>query len=198
MGIKDLEEFRRQMRVDLALKFGEGNIAPFWGNQNSKIVSISQAPSASVIKNQKPFSDKSGEKLRKQWYLVSDEIFYNPDNFYFTAVGMYYPGKGKNGDLKPSLELAKKWLTEELSYLNPELFLVVGTLSAKFFFPKESFTKLVFTNQKVKGKPAFILPHPSPLNIKWFKDHPEFEKQRLKKIRNYIHEVLSLRRRHST
>lgn len=158
MRIKDFGEFRRQMRVDLALKFGEEKVAPFWGNQNAKIVSISQAPSASVIKNQKPFSDKSGEKLRKQWYLVSEEIFYNPDNFYFTAVGMYYPGKEKNGDLKPSLDLAKKWLTEELSYLNPELFLVVGTLSAKFFFPKESFTELVFADRQLNGKPAFILP----------------------------------------
>ena len=36
----------------------------FWGNKNSKIVQISQAPSLTVHKTFKPFSDQSGKKIK--------------------------------------------------------------------------------------------------------------------------------------
>lgn len=178
------------MKATLTGEFGV-NVCPFWGNQTAKIVSVSQAPSQSVIKNQKPFSDKSGERLRRLWYQVSDEVFYNPNNFYFTAIGMYFPGKDKKGgDLKPSFKWAREWLLPELSYLKPKLFLILGRLAATFFFPKEKFENLVFADQQLNGAMALVLPHPSPVNIKWFKDHPEFENTQLLLIRNHIHSIL--------
>lgn len=186
--------FRKRMRDFLVKEFGSENVCPFWGNQNAKIVHISQAPSFSVVKNQKPFTDKSGERLRKEWYQVSEEVFYNPNNFYFTAIGMYFPGKDKKGgDKKPNYKLAKQWLLEELSYLKPELYLLLGGLAAKFFFPDKKLNDLVFSNQEIEGKPVFVLPHPSPINIKWFKDNPRFEKDRLFVIRDNIHRVLHIK-----
>jgi uracil-DNA glycosylase family 4 len=181
------------MESFLTNKFGKENVCPFFGNQNAKIVHISQAPSLSVIKNNKPFTDKSGERLRNDWYKVSEEVFYNPNNFYFTAVGMYYPGKDKNGgDKKPSYKIANKWLKQELSFLDPEIYLIIGSTSAKFFFPNEKLTDLVFKDQIINNKQAFVLPHPSPINIKWFKDNPEFEENRIKNIRIKMHKVLEL------
>ena len=144
-----------------------------------------------IITNQKPFTDKSGERLRNEWYQISEEVFYNPDNFYFTAIGMYFPGKDrKGGDKKPSFKIAEKWLEMELSYLNPRLYLVLGSLAANFFFPGRKLTDLVFSNQEINGKKACVLPHPSPINIKWFRDNPSFEKERLPEIRNLIKQVL--------
>lgn len=193
MATEEFLGFRELMRTALVERFGKEAVCPFWGNQTAKVVSISQAPSASVIKNQRPFSDKSGEKLRNIWYQVPSEIFYNPDNFYFTAVGMYFPGKDKKGgDLKPSLEFAREWLPKELNFLSPKLFLIVGRLAAEFFFHKENFRDLVFADQVISGKLAFVLPHPSPLNIKWLKDNPEFEKVRLPTIRKIIRGTLGL------
>ena len=188
---KKFISFKRRMRNSLVEEFGIENICPFWGNQNAKIVHISQAPSLSVVKNQKPFSDKSGERLRNEWYKVSNEVFYNPDNFYFTAIGMYFPGKDKKGgDRRPNSKLAQQWLMEELTYLEPELYLIVGGMAAGFFFPDKKLNNLVFSNQEIKGKPAFVVPHPSPINIKWFKDNPQFEKDRILEIRKDIHKVL--------
>ena len=40
------------------------------------------------------------------------------------------------------------------------------------------------------NKLAIVLPHPSPLNIKWFKDHPEFMEKRIFEIRKIINKVL--------
>jgi len=186
--------FRKRMRDFLAKEFGSQNVCPFWGNQNAKIVHISQAPSLSVVKNQKPFTDKSGEKLRNEWYRVSEKVFYNPNNFYFTAIGMYFPGKDKKGgDKRPDYKLAKQWLVEELSYLKPEFYLILGGLAANFFFPDKKLNDLVFSNQEIEGKPAFVLPHPSPINIKWFKDNPRFEKDRILVIRENIRRVLRIK-----
>ncbi len=190
MGNREFVKFRNKMRLSFKKEFGQ-LAGSFWGNQEAKIVSISQAPSMSAIKNQKPFSDKSGKRLRSEWYRVSDEAFYNPDNFYFTAVGMYFPGKDKKGgDKKPSFHLANRWLRREISYLNPRLYLVVGRIAAEFFFPKQAFTDLIFADQELNKTRTFVLPHPSPVNIKWFKDHPDFEKKRLLSIRRCIKKTL--------
>jgi len=187
----EFEKFKEKYKDAVCLEFGKDSLCPFWGSCDAKIVHISQAPSRSVIINQKPFTDKSGEKLRKDWYQVSDEVFYNPQNFYFTAVGMYFPGKDKKGgDKKPSVRFAKTWLNREIEYLSPQIFILVGALSGQFFFPKIKFTDLVFRSHEINGVLTFVLPHPSPLNIKWFKDNPEFEESRIMEIRHKIRQVL--------
>lgn len=162
----------------------------FWGNFNAKIVHISQAPSFNVHKTQRPFNDKSGERLRKEWYQVSNEEFYNPSNFYITAIAHCYPGKNKSGDKEPPRICAEKWLIKELDLLKPKLFLVLGRYAADFFFPGRKLAKLVFENLEIKGVPCFALPHPSSQNIKWFKDNPEFERTRLPIIRKRIKQAL--------
>lgn len=174
----------------LKLKFEPKPIV--FGNQNAKIVQISQAPSLSVSKCGKPFSkngnnpDRSGEQLLK-WYDIPKEVFYNPDIFYITAIAHCYPGRGKSGDLKPPIECAKLWLWKELSYLNPNLFIIVGRYACNFIFPRNNFSELIFKNLRLFNKPAIVLPHPSPANKKWLKEHPEFKRKRLKEIRRLIH-----------
>ena len=161
------------------------------GNQKAKIVHISQAPSQSAIKNQRSFSDKSGERLKYRWYQISDKQFYNPDNFYITSIAHCFPGKDKKGaDKKAPLICALTWLKKEISYLKPKLFIIVGKQAAEFLFPKKDYCNLIARNQKLNGINCVVLPHPSPVNVKWFKDHLEFEKERLPQIRILIHQAL--------
>jgi uracil-DNA glycosylase family 4 len=191
MSVKRFSQFKKEYRAAIAQRFGEENIGTFWGNPHAKIGHISQAPSLSVIRNKRPFSDKSGERLRDEWYQISYDEFYDPDNFYITAVGMYYPGKNeKGGDNKPSYEFAKKWLPGELELIDPEFFIVVGGVAAGFFFPGERLTDLVWEDRKISGKTAYVLPHPSPINVKWFMDNPQFEKERIQEIRKRIHDTI--------
>ena len=63
-------------------KFGFEPHPIFWGKQNSKIVQISQAPSKNVHQNLKPFTDMSGKTLKYEWYQITDNDFYNTDNFF--------------------------------------------------------------------------------------------------------------------
>ena len=161
------------------------------GNINSKIVQISQAPSATVHKTLRPFTDHSGKKLKYEWYQISDDTFYNPDNFYITALAHCYPGKDKNGnDRIPPKVCYNKWIKKELEYINNKLYIIIGAKAAKVFFPNDNFNELVFKNNYIKNKLTLVLPHPSPLNIKWFKDHPEFVNKRIIEIRKIIKNIL--------
>jgi len=161
------------------------------GNQNAKILQISQAPSQNVHNTSKCFNDASGRKLRNGWYQIPDEDFYNGNNFYISAVGHCYPGKNPNeGDRKPPKKCADKWLKQEIKLVNSKIIVLIGHYSANYFFPNKDFSELIFNNQKIDDKLTIVLPHPSLLNQKWFKDHPDFETKRLPEIRKIIHDIL--------
>ena len=168
-------------------KFGFEPHPIILGNVNSKIVQISQAPSATVHKTLMPFTDQSGKRLKYEWYQISDEVFYNPDNFYIAALSHCYPGKDNNGnDRMPPKICYDTWIKKELEHINNKLYIMIGAKAAKVFFPNDNFNELVFKNNYINDKLTLVLPHPSPLNIKWFKDHPKFMNERILEIRKII------------
>ncbi|EAH4443674.1 MULTISPECIES: uracil-DNA glycosylase family protein [Listeria] len=172
-------------------KFGFEPHPIVFGNQKSKIMQISQAPSQNVHKTLTPFDDASGRKLRNEWYQISDEEFYNPDNFYITSIAHCYPGKSANGgDRLPPKICATTWLTKEIEVVDNEIYIILGAKAASFFFPKEDYTSLIFSNKEINNKPVFVLPHPSPLNARWFKENPHFLSERVFDIRTAIHALL--------
>ena len=81
---------------------------------------------------------------------------------------------------------------KELELVNNEIYLIIGRVAAEFFFPGETITTLAFENRQINGKPAYILPHPSPLNRKWLKDYPEFLEKRIPEIQKEVHKVLGI------
>ncbi|MCI8498861.1 MAG: uracil-DNA glycosylase [Bacilli bacterium] len=173
-------------------KFGFTPNPIFWGKKNSKIVQISQAPSKEVHKTGKPFTDMSGKTLKYIWYEITDEEFYNTDNFYIGAVGHCYPGKDKNGnDRQPPKCCFDMWVDKELKILDNEIYIVIGAKAAKFFFPTENFEDLVFKNSIWNNKLTLVLPHPSPLNKRWLKDHPYFMNKRILEIRQIIKDTIN-------
>ncbi|CAG7649106.1 hypothetical protein PAESOLCIP111_05802 [Paenibacillus solanacearum] len=189
------EELKEQIVACEACKakFGFTPTPIFHGKEQSKIFQISQAPSHNVHLTKKPFNDQTGAKLKYKWYNITDDVFYDEDNFYITALSHCFPGKNaRGGDNSPPLSCAKKWLVKELEMVNNRLFVIIGAKAAQFLFPQDRFEDLVFKNSTLHQKPAIVLPHPSPLNVKWFKDHPQFEEKRLPEIREMIWSVLEL------
>lgn len=163
----------------------------FQGQKDSLIMQISQAPSKKVMETGKPFNDISGKKLLNDWYHITREEFDNPHHFYITSVGRCYPGKAKTtGDNPPSVMCADLFLKRELEIIEPEIYIVIGSYAAQYFFKDEPLENLVFNNHTYKGKPLYVLPHPSPLNRKWLKDRPLFEEVRMKEIRQVIKNIL--------
>lgn len=164
-----------------------------FGNSHAKIMQISQAPSRSVHNTGRPFNDASGKRLRSEWYKITDEVFYDPDNFYIVSIAHCYPGKNpKGGDRRPPKYCADRWLMQELALVKNEIYILIGGIAAEYFFPGQKLTDLVFQNLTINGKPAFVLPHPSPLNMNWFRDHPEFAQKRMVEVANVVHDVLGI------
>lgn len=187
----ELEKLQAQLR---ACRHCEGMLEPrpvVHGNPGAPILQVSQAPGRKVHETGIPFNDASGRRLRQDWYQISDAQFYDPDLFYITSMGHCYPGKGKTGDKKPPRCCFDMWTRREIE-LKPgtRMMLVVGREAASRLFPKREFTELVFQDQEYDGIPCFVLPHPSPLNMRWFRMHPEFESQRMPVIREKLHQVL--------
>lgn len=174
-------------------EFGHQPHPIVFGSSRAKIMQISQAPSRTVHDTGKPFHDASGKRLRSEWYQITDELFYQPDNFYIVSIAHCYPGKNPGGgDRRPPVSCADRWLIQELELVQNEIYILIGGIAATYFFPGQPLTSLVFQDLTIHGKPAYILPHPSPLNMKWFRDHPEFMETRLPKVRAAVHTVLGI------
>jgi uracil-DNA glycosylase family 4 len=168
-----------------------------WGKPSAPIVIVGQAPSKSSSECGRPFSkdlntpNGSGRRLMR-WLSIGDHVFYDPKKVYVTGVAHCYPGKGGNGDKRPPKYCADKWLSRELAYLKPNLFIVVGKYAADYLsehhksLEGRSFEDLVFKDQRLYETPTVFLPHPSGANQKWIKDHSDFEASRLAQIRSRI------------
>lgn len=160
------------------------------GNQNAKIMQISQAPSKRVHETGLPFNDSSGKRLRREWYGIPDKDFYNPDYFYIVSMAHCYPGKASGkGDRLPPRICSQKWLLKEMEIVDNEIYIIIGRIASEFFFPGEKMSSIVFEDKQINKKPAYVLPHPSPLNIKWFRDYPEFMNERIFRIRKEIQRI---------
>ena len=119
----------------------------------------------------------------------------NPDNFYIVSIAHCYPGKNpKGGDNRPPKCCADKWLSQELRLVQNEIYILIGSSAASYFFPKQKLTDLVFQDLTLNGKKTFVLPHPSPLNMKWFRDYPEFMEKRIIEIEKAVHKTLGISR----
>lgn len=162
-----------------------------FGHQGAPIMQVSQAPSLSVHHAGLPFHDQSGKKLKHEWYRIEESTFYNPEKFYLTSMAHCYPGKLPGGGDRPPPRVCEQWLSREVETVETGLYILIGRRAADYFFPKRDFAELIFQDHIIHGKPALVLPHPSPLNYRWFKEHPDFEGSRVAEIRAMVHAALS-------
>lgn len=197
--LQDSERFRQFVRSLKACRrcrdsFGFEPAPIQWGEQDARILVISQAPGERVHRLGRPFADLSGKKLRQQWFLVSEEQFYNPHLFYFSMAGHCFPGKNARGtDRKPPKCCWTLWGERELRLLKTcRLILVIGKEAANRIFPGRTLDELVFSDLELNGKPCFVLPHPSPLNYRWPKAHPQFEQDVLPRVQKAVYRALDL------
>lgn len=172
--------------------FGHEPKPRVWGNLQAPVVLIGQAPSKKVHETGIPFNDQSGKRLRR-WLGLSEEQFWNKDFLYITSMAQCFPGKAAKGggDNKPPAICAQTWLAPLMEQLRPEIYLIVGSYAARHFFPGRPLPELVFSALEINNKAAYVLPHPSPLNRKWFKDYPEFEKTRALEIRQHLQQFIT-------
>jgi uracil-DNA glycosylase len=143
----------------------------------ARILIVGQAPGVRVHTTGIPWDDPSGERLRA-WMGVDKAFFYDESRIAIIPMGYCYPGRGANGDLPPRRECAALWLDQLLARLPQiELTLLVGQYAQRHFLGSLRKPSLTETTRAWREyAPRFIpLPHPSPRNQPWFKQHSWFE-----------------------
>ncbi|MCI5722585.1 MAG: uracil-DNA glycosylase family protein [Erysipelotrichaceae bacterium] len=159
---------------------------------NAKILIIGQAPGSHVERTMIPFDDASGERLRK-WMNVSDTQFYG-DEIAILPMDLYYPGKGKTGDLPPRKFIAQEYHERLLAQMpNIQLTLLVGKYAIDYYLhdtKKKNLTETV-RNYKEYLPKYFPTVHPSPLNFRWFKKNPWFEEENVKQLQQMVDKIIN-------
>lgn len=159
---------------------------------NSKIVIIGQAPGTKVHESGIPWDDQSGKKLR-HWLGVTNEQFYNTENFAIIPMGFCYPGKGKTGDLPPRPECAPEWHQQLFKKLpKVKLVILVGVYAQKYYLKDNTKRTLTETVGEYKSylPEYFPIPHPSPTNRFWRAKNPWFEELIVPELKERIAEIL--------
>ncbi|SPC14587.1 uracil-DNA glycosylase family protein [Cupriavidus taiwanensis] len=158
----------------------------------ARILIVGQAPGTRVHETGIPWNDASGERLR-QWLGVDDATFCDASQFAIIPMGLCYPGRGKSGDNPPRPECAPLWMDRLLAQLpSIALTLLVGQYAQRHFLGARRKPTLTETVRAWRDyAPAFIpLPHPSPRNQPWFRQHPWFEAEVLPMLRERVRLLL--------
>lgn len=161
--------------------------------RQSKIILVSQAPGKKAHDNNRAWDDASGRKLR-EWLGVTEEQFYNPDNFAVLPMGFCYPGKGKTGDLPPRKECAPLWHPSVWEHFKRvKLILLIGKYAQDRYLGANSKKNLTENVANYAGflPTYFPLPHPSPVNHFWRGKNPWFEDEVVVELQEYILNILN-------
>lgn len=162
------------------------------GSSKARILIASQAPGTRVHASGRPFTDRSGERLR-DWLGMSEQQFYDPRLVAIVPMGFCYPGRGKGGDLPPRPECAATWRAPLLAKLpHIELTLAIGRYAIDYHLPGEAGASLTDIVRRWREFwPAVVpLPHPSPRNNIWLRRNPWFEAELVPQVRQRVAALL--------
>jgi uracil-DNA glycosylase len=157
----------------------------------ARLLIIGQAPGTRVHASGIPWDDPSGERLR-DWLQLERSAFYDESRIAIIPMGLCYPGKGKSGDLPPRPECTPRWHNRLLAEL-PELRLklLVGKHAQDYYLDCRRRTLADTVRAYRDYLPEFFpLPHPSPRNLRWLRDHPWFETEVIPALRERLAGIL--------
>jgi uracil-DNA glycosylase len=153
----------------------------------ARILIVGQAPGTRVHHTGIPWNDPSGDRLR-DWLQFDRALFYNSARVAIIPMGFCYPGRGASGDLPPRPECAPLWHPRLLAELpDLQLKLLVGKYAQDYYLGTRRQSLATTVRQFSQYLPEFFpLPHPSPRNIRWFRNHPWFETEVLPALQTRV------------
>lgn len=153
-----------------------------WFRPGARILIVGQAPGARVHASGRPFTDRSGDRLR-DWMGLDEATFYDLDRIAIVPMAFCFPGyDAKGADLPPPPLCAATWRALVMGLLRPRLTLLVGGHAMRWHLKARSVTETV-ADWRAHAPEVFALPHPSWRNTGWLRRHPWFEAELLPALR---------------
>ena len=172
----------------------------FQVSSSARLCIAGQAPGARVHASGRPYTDRSGIRLR-QWLGIEEDIFYDPQRVAIAAMGFCFPGlDAKGADLPPRRECAELWRERLFAQLpNLELILLVGQYAQKWHLGAGTLAKGLSETvgrwrevHRANDRPRLMpLPHPSWRNNHWLKRNPWFELDLLPALRSDVARIFA-------
>lgn len=162
-----------------------------WFRPGARLLIAGQAPGARVHESGRPFTDRSGDRLR-DWMGVSGVEFYDLSRVAIVPMAFCFPGyDAKGADLPPPPICAATWRGRVLESLGAvRLTLLVGGAAIRWHLGVRDLTQAVADWRGPAANGVFLLPHPSWRNTGWLKRNPWFEAELLPALRARVREVM--------
>ncbi len=157
----------------------------------ARLLIAGQAPGARVHASGRPFSDRSGDRLR-DWTGLSEGEFYDLGRVAVVPMAFCFPGyDAKGADLPPPAICAATWRARVMAVLpGVRLTLLVGGAAIRWHLGLKDVTAAVAGWRVPAARGVFPLPHPSWRNTGWLRRNPWFGTELLPELRARVREVM--------
>lgn len=163
-----------------------------WFTGPARILVASQAPGARVHAAQKPFWDRSGERLR-DWMGIDEDTFYDRARVAIVPMAFCFPGYDANGsDLPPPKICAATWRDQATAMVgHPPLTLLIGAYAQSWHLGGRASVTDRVRGWRDHAPAVFPLPHPSWRNTAWLNRNPWFGEELLPALRAAVKKALT-------
>ncbi len=162
-----------------------------WFRPGARILVVGQAPGMRVHHSGRPFTDRSGDRLR-DWMGVDEATFYDRDRIAIVPMAFCFPGyDAKGADLPPPPICAQTWRRRVMDLLRPHLTLLVGGHAIRWHLRARDVTQTV-AGWREHAPAVFPLPHPSWRNTGWLRRNPGVQVELLPELRAAVAAQLRL------
>jgi uracil-DNA glycosylase len=160
----------------------------------TRLLICGQAPGRRVHESGAPFTDPSGDRLRK-WMGVDYDRFYADHRIGVAAMAFCFPGTDpKGGDFPPPTRCAELWRPRLLAELKRvDLTLLVGGYAQAWALGSRARRNMTETVAAWREYlPRFLpMPHPSWRNTGWLRRNPWFEAEVVPYLQKRVGELLT-------
>ena len=162
-----------------------------WFRPGARLLIVGQAPGLRVHESGRPFTDRSGDRLR-DWMGISEAQFYDRTKIAIVPMAFCFPGyDGKGADLPPPPICAATWRQQVMDRLRPRLTLLVGGHAHRWHLGARGAVTQTVAGWRDHAPAVFPLPHPSWRNTGWLKRNPWFQADLLPRLRTEVAGVLA-------
>jgi len=163
-----------------------------WFGNKPRVLIAGQAPGMRVHESGRPFTDRSGDRLR-DWLEMEEVEFYDRSKVAIVPMAFCFPGyNAKGADLPPPPICGQTWHARVMDELgDPALKILVGGYAHRWHLGKQEGVTETVRHWRDFAPRVFPLPHPSWRNTGWLKKNPWFAADLLPDLRAAVKDALT-------